>query len=86
MGGVIRFAGIRQIVYRAAMSELIFMVEEAPEGGFTARALGEAIFTEADSMDDLRKQVADAVQCHFEPGKAPRVVRLHIVKEEILAA
>jgi hypothetical protein len=54
------------------MSELIFMVEEAPEGGFTARALGEAIFTEADSMEDLRKQVTDAVQCHFEPGKAPR--------------
>jgi len=68
------------------MSELIFMVEEAPEGGFTARALGEAIFTEADSMEDLRKQVADAVQCHFGSGKAPRVVRLHIVKEEILAA
>jgi hypothetical protein len=68
------------------MSELIFMVEEAPEGGFTARALGEAIFTEADSMEDLRKQVTDAVQCHFEPGQGPRVVRLHIVKEEILAA
>ena len=68
------------------MSELIFMVEEAPEGGYTARALGEAIFTEADSMEDLRKQVADAVQCQFESGKAPRVVRLHIVKEEILAA
>ena len=62
------------------------MVEEAPEGGFPARALGATIFTEADSMEDLRKQVVDAVQCHFEPGKAPRVVRLHIVKEEILAA
>ena len=84
--GGIRFAGLGGVGYPPLMSELIFMVEEAPEGGFTARALGEAIFTEADSMDDLRKQVADAVQCHFEPGKAPRVVRLHIVKEEILAA
>lgn len=82
----IRFAGFAGVGYGSGMSELIFMVEEAPEGGFTARALGEAIFTEADSMEDLRKQVADAVQCHFEPGKAPRVVRLHIVKEEILAA
>lgn len=84
--GRIRFAGVAGVGYGSGMSELIFMVEEAPEGGFTARALGEAIFTEADSMEDLRKQVADAVQCHFESGKAPRVVRLHIVKEEILAA
>lgn len=80
------FAAGGRIIYGQVMSELIFMVEEAPEGGFTARALGEAIFTEADSMDELRKQIADAVHCHFDEGKAPRVVRLHIVREEILAA
>ena len=68
------------------MNEIIFLVEEAPEGGFTARALGESIFTEADSMEDLRQQIRDALACHFEDGKGPGVVRLHIIKEEILAA
>lgn len=68
------------------MSELIFLVEDAPEGGYTARALGESIFTEADTLDELRRQVGDAVRCHFEEGKAPRVIRLHIVREEVLAA
>lgn len=84
--GRIQFAGNGRVSYHRRMSELIFMVEEAPEGGFTARALGEAIFTEADSIEELRQQVADAVKCHFEPGQAPRLVRLHIVREEILAA
>lgn len=68
------------------MNEIIFLVEEAPEGGFTARALGESIFTEADTLDELRQQIRDAVACHFEDGKGPSVVRLHIVREEILAA
>jgi hypothetical protein len=68
------------------MSEIIFHVEEAPEGGFTARALGESIFTEADTMEELRAAVLDAVRCHFEPGTGPSVVRLHIVRDEILAA
>lgn len=52
------------------MNEIIFLVEEAPEGGFTARALGESIFTEADTMDELRQQIRDAVACHFEDGMA----------------
>jgi predicted RNase H-like HicB family nuclease len=47
------------------MNEIIFFVEEAPEGGFTARALGESIFTEADTMEELRQQIRDAVACHF---------------------
>lgn len=68
------------------MNEIIFLVEEAPEGGFIARALGESIFTEADTMDELRQQIRDAVACHFEDGKGPGVVRLHIVREEIIAA
>ena len=68
------------------MSEIVFIVEEAPEGGFTARALGEAIFTEAESMDELRRMVRDAVLCHF-PSEAsrPKVIRLHTVKDEVLA-
>jgi hypothetical protein len=68
------------------MNEIIFVVEEAPEGGFAARALGESIYTEADTMEELRRQILDAVACHFDDGKGPGVIRLHIVKEEILAA
>jgi hypothetical protein len=68
------------------MDELIFMVEEAPEGGYTARALGESIFTEADDLSGLRDQVKDAVRCHFENGHGPKVIRLHFVREEVFAA
>jgi hypothetical protein len=50
------------------LPELIFLVEEAPEGGLTARALGESIFTEADRMADLYDKVRDAVRCHFDEG------------------
>jgi hypothetical protein len=67
------------------MNEVIFLVEEAPEGGYTARSLGHSIFTEAETLDDLRANVRDAVQCHFDEGKAPRVIRLHFVREEVLA-
>ena len=68
------------------MSEIIFLVEDAPEGGYTARALGESIFTEADSIEALRAQVLDAIRCHFEDTETPKVVRLHFVREEILSA
>ncbi|HTG14788.1 MAG TPA: 2-oxoisovalerate dehydrogenase [Blastocatellia bacterium] len=67
------------------MNEIIFLVEESPEGGFTARALGESIFTEAESIDELHEMVRDAVRCHFDDGKAPGVVRLHFVREEVIA-
>jgi hypothetical protein len=67
------------------MNELIFLVEDAPEGGYTARALGVSIFTEADDIDSLREQVRDAVRCHFDEGQRPRVIRLHFVREEVIA-
>jgi hypothetical protein len=67
------------------MNELIFIVEEAPEGGYTARALGESIFTEANTLADLREQVRDAVRCHFDEGQSPKMVRLHFVREEVIA-
>jgi hypothetical protein len=67
------------------MSELIFVVEEAPEGGYIARALGQSIFTEADTLAELRGKVREAVRCHFEEGQAPKVVRLHHVREEVIA-
>ena len=65
--------------------EIIFVVEDAPEGGYQARALGHSIFTEADSLDELREMVRDAVACHFEDGDRPSVIRLHVVKDELLA-
>jgi hypothetical protein len=68
------------------MNELIFLVEDAPEGGVTARALGASIFTEADSIADLHDQVRDAVRCHFDEAERPGVVRLHFVREEVIAA
>ncbi|MCA1958211.1 MAG: 2-oxoisovalerate dehydrogenase [Nitrospira sp.] len=67
------------------MNELIFLVEEAPEGGFLARALGVSIFTEADTLAELPDKIRDAVRCHFEEGRAPKVVRLHHVREEVIA-
>ena len=68
------------------MNELIFIVEEAPEGGYTARALGESIFTEADDLTQLQDQVRDAVLCHFEDDEARRrLIRLHFVREELIA-
>jgi hypothetical protein len=57
------------------MNEIIFVIEEPVEGGFTARALGESIFTEAETLGTLRKQVRDAVNCHFDEGQAPKVIR-----------
>ena len=67
-------------------SEIIFSIEEAPEGGFIRRALGHSIFTEADDLDALREAVRDAVRCHFDEAERPKVIRLHFVREEVIAA
>ena len=68
------------------MNEIIFVVEEAPEGGYTARALGEPIFTQAETTDELHARVRDAVHCHFDEGSAPKLIRLHFVRDEVIAA
>ncbi|HEV8283543.1 MAG TPA: hypothetical protein VGQ09_04495 [Chitinophagaceae bacterium] len=67
------------------MKEIIFIVEEALEGGFIAKALGESIFTEAETMEQLRENVKEAVECHFDIDTMPKVIRLHMVREEIIA-
>ena len=67
-------------------TEILFIVSESPEGGFEARSLGHSVYTEADSMDELREQVRDAVAVHFEDVDRPRIIRLHVVREEVLAA
>ncbi|MDD2920819.1 MAG: hypothetical protein PHQ36_00910 [Anaerolineales bacterium] len=68
------------------MNEIIFLVEESVEGGYLARALGFSIFTEADTWDELKEAVQEAVRCHFDEGQHPQVIRLHIVREEVMAA
>jgi len=68
------------------VTEIHFIVEEALEGGFVARAVGVTIVTEADDLPHLHRQVRDAVRCHFEPDHAPSVIRLHITREEVLSA
>lgn len=66
------------------MSEVIFVVEEALEGGYLAQALGESIF-EADSLSELQVNARDAVRCHFNPDNLPRMIRFHFVREELIA-
>jgi predicted RNase H-like HicB family nuclease len=58
-------------------SEIIFTVKAEPEGGYVAQALGHAIVTQGESMDELRQMVRDAVRCHFDAENMPRVIRLH---------
>ena len=66
-------------------TEVIFEVTESVEGGFEARALGHSIFTQGEDWDDLKEMARDAVLCHFEKGEVPRVIRLHLVREEAIA-
>jgi predicted RNase H-like HicB family nuclease len=67
-------------------SEIRFVVTDDPDGGFDARAVGHAIFTQADTLDDLRENVRDAVRCHFEADERPSVIRLDVGAGETLAA
>ena len=67
-------------------SEIIFSVQESPEGGYEAQALGHPIFTQAESLEELKSILRDAVACHFEEGYKPSVIRLHMVKDEVISA
>lgn len=67
------------------MTEIIFGVERSAEGGYEARALGHPIFTQADTMEQLKELVRDAVRTHFDEDTRPRVIRLHIVEDEVIA-
>jgi hypothetical protein len=67
-------------------TEILFLVEEAPEGGYLAQAVGYCICTEADTWEELREAVRDAVLCHFDDGAQPQIIRLRGAREEVLAA
>ena len=67
-------------------AEILFVVEEDPEGGYTAQAVGEDIFTQGESLDDIRGAVRDAVNCHFpDADTRPGSIRLHVVHDEVLS-
>ena len=66
-------------------NELIFYIEESVDGGFEAKALDYSIYTEGENLEDLKKNIRDAVLCHFEEGEAPQVIKLHFVHEEAMA-
>jgi hypothetical protein len=70
------------------MTEIIFLVEEDDiDGGFTARAIGEPIFTQADDIDSLKEMIRDALQCHYiDETERPKLIRLHIVRDEVIAS
>jgi glycerate-2-kinase len=68
------------------VNEIIFLVEDAPEGGFTARALGHSIYTDADTIAELHANVREAISCHFDPAEKPGIIRLHFVRDEVIAA
>ena len=67
------------------VKEIIFVVEEAPEGGYAAEAVGQAIFTVADTLGELNEMVRDAVTCHFHEADRPKIIRLHFVRDEVIA-
>lgn len=68
------------------MTEILFVAEEAIEGGYIARAVGSSIVTEADDIAGLRDALRDAVRCHFEEADRPKAIRLHLVHDEVIAA
>lgn len=69
------------------LKELIFLVEEDTEEGYIAQALGESIFTQADTLEELKAEIKDAVHCHFpDEENKPQIIRLHIVRDEVIAS
>ena len=79
---------LRWAARERAVSEIVFEVTEAPEGGYSARALGHSIFTEADTYEELRSMAREAVRTHFDEDDAdrPRAIRLHLVRDELIPA
>lgn len=67
------------------MNEIIFLVEEADEGGYIAKALGESIHTQAETIPELKEMIKDAVRCHFDEKGRPKMIRIHFVKDEVFA-
>ncbi len=67
------------------MSEIIFLIEEAAEGGYSAKAMGYSIFTDAGTIEEIKENIKDAIKCHFDDGELPKLVRMHFVHDEVFA-
>jgi predicted RNase H-like HicB family nuclease len=66
------------------VKEVIFIVSESEDGGYEAKALDFPIFTQGETIEELKEMIKDAVKCHFEENKVPEIINLHIVKDEVL--
>ncbi|MBM4146278.1 MAG: 2-oxoisovalerate dehydrogenase [Nitrospira sp.] len=68
------------------MKEIIFILEEEIEGGYIAQALGQSIFTQGVSLEEVKKNIRDALKCHFDnEDDIPKIIRLHMVREEVFS-
>lgn len=67
-------------------NEIIFIVEDSLEGGFEAKAIGHSIYTQADSFEELKINIKEAVGIHFDAAEMPKLIRIHYVKDEVIAA
>lgn len=67
------------------MNELVFEITQEADGGFVAEALGESIITQADTWDELRANVREAVKAYYFDRPAPSRLRLHLVRDEVIA-
>jgi predicted RNase H-like HicB family nuclease len=65
--------------------ELVFEVTQEEDGGYSAKAVGESIFTQGDTWEELREMAVDAVKCHFGESAGPARIRLHLVHDDVLA-
>ncbi|MFM7405088.1 MAG: 2-oxoisovalerate dehydrogenase E1 subunit beta [Cuspidothrix sp.] len=69
------------------IKEIIFLVEEDDEGSYIAKAVNQSIFTQADSLEELRELIKDAVHCHYpDEQNRSQLIRLHIVRDEVIAS
>jgi hypothetical protein len=80
-------ASVASLSEQQPLTEIVFIIEEDPDGGYSARALGQSIYTEADTYAALKDLVRDAVRCHFpNVAERPRMIRLHFIRDELIAA
>ena len=66
-------------------SEIIFTIIESLDGGYEAQAVGHSIFTQSDTYSELSDTLRDAVKCHFDEGQVPSLIRMHFVRDEVIA-
>ena len=66
------------------IKELLFLVEEDNEGGYQAKTLGHAIFTQSDTYENIKEEIKDAVRCYFNEREIPSIIKLRFGKDEVI--